>query len=240
MIVNNQDHHVIVRRTGFIRGWQRRGELFTPQLYTVDMCQQRRQFVRWRHAVYPFSRLSFQRNANMSAAENHRCSPLPVLFQHIVGHQQVIRIGLLSLISQHHHPITRQAGFEKMVQWRITYCQPAARASQSFNTLFQRILCAIKRNTQRKLAPHSRLGIDGNIPIHHADQFFTDRQTKSRSLEITLYASPHLEERIEQPNHLFGRDPYTRITHSNAQVVAAALHVQHNTTGIGKLDCVTQ
>jgi hypothetical protein len=36
----------------------------------------------------------------MSAAENHRCSPLPGLFQHIVGHQQVIRIGLLSLISR--------------------------------------------------------------------------------------------------------------------------------------------
>ncbi|MNN40041.1 hypothetical protein D3C81_1541010 [compost metagenome] len=46
MIVNHQNHHVIVGTADFIRGRQRAGEIFILQLNAIYMRQQRRQLVR--------------------------------------------------------------------------------------------------------------------------------------------------------------------------------------------------
>ncbi len=128
----------------------------------------------------------------------------------------------------------------KISERGVTHRQPAANLRQTVNLQRRGVLLAVQRNAQRKLAPHTRLGIDGNIAIHHIDQLFTNRQSQPGPLEITLHAGTHLEERIKQPHRLFGRDPNAGIANTDTQVVTFTLEMQHDAADIGELNGIAQ
>ena len=116
--------------------------------------------------------------------------------------------------------------------------QPAVLIAQPVDRGFHRIVCRVERDTDGELAAHTRLGIDGDIPVHHADKLLANRQTQPGPLEITLDARPHLEERIEQANDLFRRNANTRVAYANSQVLPCPADMQHNTADIGEFDGV--
>ena len=118
--------------------------------------------------------------------------------------------------------------------------QPAVLIAQAVDRGFRRIMRRIERNTNGELAAHTRLSIDRDIPVHHADKLLANSQTKPGPLEITLDAGSHLEERIEQANNFFRRNPHPRVAHANGQVLPCPTDVQHNTADIGEFDGVAQ
>ena len=97
--------------------------------------------------------------------------------------------------------------------------QPAALIAQPVYRGFCRILRRIERNADGELAAHAGLGIHRDITVHHADELLTNRQPQTGTLEVTLHAGADLEKRVEQANHFFRRDAYTRVTDANAQVI---------------------
>ncbi|MNS76187.1 hypothetical protein D3C72_1097260 [compost metagenome] len=69
---------------------------------------------------------------------------------------------------------------------------------------------------------------------------FTDRKPQTCALEVTLYAGSHLEERVKQFNHLFGRDPGPRVANADTQIIPGAGNMQDDTADVGKLDRIAQ
>ncbi len=118
--------------------------------------------------------------------------------------------------------------------------QPAGLASETVRRHLRRVLHAIQRDADGKAAAHSRLRFHGDIAIHHADQFFADRQAKAGALEVALHAGPHLEERVEEAQYLFRRDPLPGVADANLQIISRALNVEDNAAGVGELDRIAQ
>ncbi|CRB26072.1 Uncharacterised protein [Salmonella enterica subsp. enterica serovar Typhi] len=176
----------------------------------------------------------------MTAAKDDRRPPLPGMLQRVIDNQNIVCGGFLPFITLRMNAATRQTGLNKLAQRSIAHRQPTAGSGESFHALFHRVLRAIKRDAQRKLASHARLRIDGNIAVHHADQFFANRQPQTGPLKVTLYAGSHLEEGIEQANHLFCRNTNPGIPHANAEIIPITAHMQHDAANIGKLNGVAQ
>ncbi len=161
----------------------------------------------------------------MTAAENYRSPARPRLRQFVIGDQQIVRPRNFTVVQANVNTVPAQQRMNKVGERRITYRQPAANLRQPVNRQRRSVLLTVQRNAQRKLAPHTRLGIYRDIAVHHIDQLFTNRQPQPGPLEVTLYAGPHLEEWVKQAHHFFRRDADTGITNADAEVIPFALQM---------------
>ena len=196
--------------------------------------------MRRRHAVQPLSGRSLLRDADMAAAEDDHRTPLPAPLRFIVSQQDIVGVRRFSGMAAYRQAVIAEQRRDEHRQRGIMDCQPAGLACETVRRHLRCVLHAIQRDTDGKTAAHPRLRFHGDIAIHHADQLFTDRQAKAGALEVSLHAGPHLEEGIEQAQHLFRRDPLPGIADADLQIIPRTLDVQDNTAGVGELNRIAQ